>query len=65
MAQHFTRNTVAAQAWCAKCNKQTMHRVDDRRIGPCLECMAELERQHQKQATQKPVIETQEDLFPK
>jgi len=23
-----------------------MHRVDDRRIGPCLDCIAELERKH-------------------
>lgn len=64
MAQHFTRNTVAAQAWCPKCAKQTMHRVDDRRIGPCQECMAKLERQHEQSAQkpQKPVTETQEEF---
>jgi hypothetical protein len=38
-----------------------MHRVDDRRIGPCLECIAELERQHEEPA----VDEKQDELFPK
>ena len=63
MAQHFTRNTVAAQAWCLKCNKQTMHRVDDRRIGPCMECIAELERKHD--AVKDVPKETQRNLFQK
>lgn len=41
MAQHYTRNTVSAAAWCAKCKRQTQHRVDDRRISAaCLECLA-------------------------
>jgi hypothetical protein len=26
-----------------------MHRVDDRRIGPCLDCIAELDRKHEAQ----------------
>jgi hypothetical protein len=64
MAQHFTRNTVAAQAWCLKCNKQTMHRIDDRRIGPCMECIAELERKHDA-GKKESVKETQADLFKK
>jgi hypothetical protein len=61
VAQHYTRNTVSAQAWCPKCGKQTMHRVDDRRIGPCLDCIAELERKHEEPA----VDEKQDELFPK
>ena len=39
MSQHYTRNTVSAAAWCSRCRKQTQHRVDDRRIGPCLDCL--------------------------
>ena len=37
--QHYTRNTVSVAAWCPKCKKETQHRVDDRRRGPCLECL--------------------------
>ena len=47
MTQHFTRNTVSAALWCAKCRKQTQHRIDGVRKGPCLECIARLETQHQ------------------
>jgi ribosomal protein L44E len=42
MTQHFTRSTVSASHWCSKCQKHTQHRVDDRRIGPCLDCIARL-----------------------
>jgi hypothetical protein len=48
MAQHFTRNTVSASAYCAKCATTTQHRVDDRRIGPCLECIARLDELYNK-----------------
>ena len=44
MAKHFTRNTVSAEAWCAKCEKRTQHRVDGVKLGPCLECIAQLEK---------------------
>lgn len=46
MSEHYTRNTVSAEAWCAKCQKRTQHRVHDRRIGPCLVCIERLEREH-------------------
>jgi hypothetical protein len=46
MPEHFTRNTVSAAFWCAKCQSQTQHRIDDRRKGPCLECIVRLEKQH-------------------
>ena len=39
MTQHYPRNTVSASEWCAKCGKNTQHRIDDRRVGPCLECL--------------------------
>jgi hypothetical protein len=37
--QHYTRNTVEASAWCRKCNKNTMHRIDGVKLGPCLACL--------------------------
>lgn len=46
MSEHYTRNTVSASAWCSKCAKQTPHRIDDRRKGPCLVCIAKLEIEH-------------------
>jgi hypothetical protein len=47
MPEHFTRSTVSAAFYCKKCERETQHRIDDRRKGPCLECMARLERQHE------------------
>lgn len=44
MPHHFTRDTVSAEAYCKKCGKRTQHRIDDRRIGPCLECIAKLDK---------------------
>lgn len=41
--QHYTRNTQSVARHCPKCNKVTQHRVDDGRLGPCLECIAKLE----------------------
>jgi len=40
MAQHFTRATVSAAFFCKRCNKETQHRIDGVRKGPCLECIA-------------------------
>ena len=37
MPEHFTRNTLTATAWCAKCARSTEHRIDDGRVGPCLD----------------------------
>lgn len=54
MAQHYPRSTVSAAAWCKKCEKQTQHRVDDRRLGPCMECMAALDQQHVKPKIEAP-----------
>jgi hypothetical protein len=46
MPEHFTRSTVSAAFYCKKCERVTQHRIDDRRKGPCLDCIARLERQH-------------------
>lgn len=37
MSEHFTRNTTEATAFCKRCEKNTQHRVDDGRLGPCLD----------------------------
>ena len=37
MAEHYTKNTLTATAWCTKCNRATEHRIDDGRRGPCLD----------------------------
>jgi hypothetical protein len=37
MTEHFTRNTETATAWCAKCGRSTEHRIDDGRVGPCVD----------------------------
>lgn len=37
MPEHYTRNTESALAWCNKCQRSTMHRVDGVKLGPCLE----------------------------
>ncbi|HEX5236135.1 MAG TPA: hypothetical protein VFW25_12490 [Silvibacterium sp.] len=31
--EHYTKNTVSASYWCAKCGKPTLHRVDSGRAG--------------------------------
>jgi ribosomal protein L44E len=49
MAQHYTRNTKAVSEWCPTCGRFTMHRVDDRRRGPCTEHQApELSKKQEK-----------------
>ena len=58
MPEHFTRNTVSVEFFCAKCQKRTQHRIDDGRKGPCLECIERLERQHESHEPSK-----QQELF--
>jgi hypothetical protein len=62
MPEHFTRNTVMASFWCAKCHKATMHRVDGVKRGPCLDCMEKLDAAH---AAQPAAEIEQGDLFSK
>lgn len=62
MTQHFTRNTVSAAFWCSKCGKMTQHRIDDRRKGPCLECMARYDASTEEKIA-KAEYERQRELF--
>ena len=59
MKQHYTRNTVSASAWCPRCNKFTQHRIDDARVGPCLDCLA---RPREPQV-EKPELSPQFEMF--
>ena len=43
MPEHYTKNTIAVSVWCNPCGKFTIHRVDDGRRGPCLECIRKRE----------------------
>jgi hypothetical protein len=33
---HYTKATVSAQVWCNVCGRETEHRIDNGRRGPCL-----------------------------
>lgn len=60
MPHHFTKNTIEASFFCAKCMKDTPHRIDNGRRGPCLTCMAlQLTLPHIDDTK-----EIQEELFP-
>jgi hypothetical protein len=39
MGEHYTKNTLETTAYCRKCQRDTQHRVDSGRRGPCLECI--------------------------
>lgn len=43
MPEHFTKSTIEAKFWCAKCRTPTMHYVNDGRRGGCQECIKRLE----------------------
>lgn len=66
--KHETRNTLETTKWCNTCGRRTQHRVDDRRVGPCLEHAAKgaddegysrrqlSEREKRKQEEQQPKL---------
>jgi ribosomal protein L44E len=37
MSQHHTKNTTAVSKHCPTCGRKTMHRVDFKREGTCME----------------------------
>ena len=63
MTQHFTRNTVSASHWCGKCQKQTQHRIDDKRLGPCLDCISRGDEEYFERLAQKRLAPRQKELF--
>jgi hypothetical protein len=62
MTEHYTRNTISATFYCGKCGKRTQHRIDDRRKGPCLECIAKLQAEHERKIAEAE-YERQRELF--
>jgi hypothetical protein len=62
MPHHFTKNTIQASFWCKKCAKDTLHRVDGGRRGPCLACMGVKPSSRDVQTNIPPEIE-QGELF--
>lgn len=64
MAKHYTRNTISAAAWCNKCQRETQHKVSDRRMQHCLECEARNEAKRAATPAPAPAID-QMDLFNK
>lgn len=63
MSEHYTRNTVSAASWCAKCQKQTQHRIDEGRKGPCLDCIAKLTIAHAQNEIDQRRAAKQGELF--
>ena len=54
MPEHYTKSTVEARVWCAKCHAFTMHQVNSGRRGPCQVCIKRLnELPKQKPAAQQ------------
>ncbi|HEV2133770.1 MAG TPA: hypothetical protein VGR47_05860 [Terracidiphilus sp.] len=61
--QHYTRNTVEAAAWCRKCGRETMHRVDGVKLGPCVVCLAALGQGSDQGSEKAPPAAQQIGLF--
>ena len=68
MTQHYQRNTSAVLMYCPTCGKKTMHQVNDRRVGACLEphvsglSNAQKKREKEK-AARRAMSDRQGDLF--
>lgn len=39
MPEHYPKSTVSAVVWCNRCMRETEHRIDRGRRGPCLVCL--------------------------
>lgn len=51
--QHYQRHTTGILKFCPTCNRLTMHRVDDRRVGNCREVhIVGMSQAQKKKATQ-------------
>jgi hypothetical protein len=41
MTQHYQKNVTSIYRWCETCGRRTAHRVDESRVGNCMESHAE------------------------
>jgi hypothetical protein len=55
MGEHYTRNAFECTAWCNRCRRDTQHRVDGGRRGPCLECIKKRELENEVNRIKRPV----------
>lgn len=64
MTQHYQRNVSAVSHWCPTCGRMTMHQVNDRRMGTCLEQhVTGMSKAQEKRAKEKAEHERQPGLF--
>lgn len=63
MSEHYTKNTVEVSVYCAKCGKDTEHRVDGGRRGPCLVCLRKLNADHLERIARDAQTMKQTSLF--
>jgi ribosomal protein L44E len=63
MHEHYPKATIEVSVWCNRCGKFTMHRVDDGRRGPCLDCMAEQEHESEMRKRAQAHCPKQRSLF--
>lgn len=63
MAEHYTKNTVAVSVYCAKCGRNTDHRVDGGRRGPCKVCLEKLNSEHDERVARDAQTMKQTSLF--
>ena len=64
MSEHHTKNTTGTMAFCKTCNRVTLHRVSDRRLGPCTEVhVTGLSKVQQKRKEEREAAEEQPELF--
>lgn len=64
MPEHHPKNVTGVLRWCRVCRKNTMHRVDFKREGPCTEHQAsgmskeqEKRKKRKEEAEQNPTFD--------
>ena len=60
MPEHFSKHVTEATCWCKKCNAMTQHRIDPPLRGPCLVCLAKLERANEVERIRRRLTEEEE-----
>ena len=64
MPEHYTRNTTGVMKFCSTCNRMTMHRVDNKRLGSCTEPHAVgMSDAQKRQKVKQDAAENEPELF--
>ena len=62
--EHYPRNTTKVTKYCPTCGRMTLHRVDDRRVGVCIEQHVRgMSKAQEKRAAKKEYDEQNPSLF--